>query len=221
MRTFTILLSTTLHALIVCAVVISSVTATGDLPEPRRATEWIVVTAHVPAPPPRAPVRAAHAAAPATALNAAPLDPPAGLQPERELPAFDDQPEPNAAIGAGLAIDGNVGDDVPSPPPAPAPEQRRAPIPVGGSIRPPVKVRHVTPVYPAIPLAADISGLVILQAVIGEDGRVDDVKVLRGNPLFDQAAIDAVRQWQFTPTLLNGQPVPVVMTVTVSFRSTR
>jgi protein TonB len=58
---------------------------------------------------------------------------------------------------------------------------------------------------------------VILETVIGEDGRVRNLKVLRSIPLLDQAAIDAVRQWQFTPPLLNRQPVAVVMTVTVTF----
>ena len=57
----------------------------------------------------------------------------------------------------------------------------------------------------------------ILEATIGPDGRVQDVKVLRSIPLLDQAALDAVRQWVFTPTLLNGVPVPVIMTVTVQF----
>jgi len=58
---------------------------------------------------------------------------------------------------------------------------------------------------------------VILEAVIDEGGSVRDVKVLRSVALLDQAAIDAVRQWRFTPTLLSGEPVPIVMTVTVSF----
>ena len=55
-------------------------------------------------------------------------------------------------------------------------------------------------------------------AVIGEDGGVRDVRVLRSIPLLDAAAVEAVRQWGFTPTLLNGEPVPVVMTITVAFR---
>ena len=66
-----------------------------------------------------------------------------------------------------------------------------------------------------------MQGIVILEAVISETGRVRDVRVLRSIPLLDNAAIDAVRQWQFTPTLLNGQPVPIVMTVTVSFELKR
>ena len=57
----------------------------------------------------------------------------------------------------------------------------------------------------------------IIEATIGPDGAVKDAKVLRSIPLLDQAALDAVRQWQFTPTLLNGVPVPVIMTVTVQF----
>lgn len=61
----------------------------------------------------------------------------------------------------------------------------------------------------------------ILEAEIGEDGRVRNTRLLRSIPLLDEAAIGAVRQWRFTPTLLNGEPVPVVMTVTVAFTLTR
>ena len=57
----------------------------------------------------------------------------------------------------------------------------------------------------------------ILEALIGEDGAVGDVRVLRSAPLFDEAAITAVKQWRFSPTLLNAEPVPLVMTVTVCF----
>jgi periplasmic protein TonB len=59
---------------------------------------------------------------------------------------------------------------------------------------------------------------VIVEATIGPNGNVQDAKVLRSHPLLEAAALDAVRQWEFTPTLLNGSPVSVVMTVTVDFR---
>ena len=62
-----------------------------------------------------------------------------------------------------------------------------------------------------------MQGIVILEAVIGPNGNVTEVKVLRSVPLLDEAAITAVKQWQYTPTLLNGVPVPVIMTVTVNF----
>jgi TonB family protein len=92
-----------------------------------------------------------------------------------------------------------------------------APVRVGGNVAPPKKTRHVPPVYPPEAQQAHVQGLVIIEATIGEDGKVRDARVLRSIPLLDQAAIDAVRQWEFTPTLVNGVPVPVVMTVTVNF----
>ena len=71
--------------------------------------------------------------------------------------------------------------------------------------------------YPPIAQSARVQGVVILEATIGPDGKVQDVRVLRSIPLLDAAAIEAVRQWQYTPTLLNNVPVPVIMTVTVNF----
>ena len=88
---------------------------------------------------------------------------------------------------------------------------------VGGSIKPPMKVKNVAPIYPEIAKSARVSGVVVVEATVGEDGKVMDTKVLRSVPLLDQAALDAVRQWEYTPTLLNGKPVPVVTTVTINF----
>jgi periplasmic protein TonB len=92
------------------------------------------------------------------------------------------------------------------------------PIRVAGNIRPPAKIRNVQPAYPLIAQRARVQGVVILEATIGATGKVEDVRVLRSIPLLDQSAIDAVRQWEYEPTLLNGVPVPVIMTVTVNFR---
>ena len=89
---------------------------------------------------------------------------------------------------------------------------------VGGKIKPPIKMNDVKPVYPAIAQTAGVTGAVIIEATIGLDGKVIDAKVLRSVPLLDQAALDAVRQWEYAPTLLNGVPVPVVMTVTINFK---
>ena len=84
-------------------------------------------------------------------------------------------------------------------------------------MRPPTKTKHVAPVYPPLAQSAAVQGVVILEVIIASDGKVQDARVLRSIPLLDQAAIDAVRQWEFTPTLLNGSPVPLFMTVTVQF----
>ena len=100
---------------------------------------------------------------------------------------------------------------------APPAAQTPAPVRVGGAIRPPMKTKHVNPIYPREAQAGRVQGIVILETVIGVDGTVRDAKVLRSVPLLDAAAVDAVRQWEFEPTQVNGVPVPVVMTVTVNF----
>jgi protein TonB len=95
---------------------------------------------------------------------------------------------------------------------------KAAAVRVGGKIKPPTKIKNVTPVYPAAAKSANVAGMVIIEATIGGDGKVIAAKVLRSVPMLDEAALDAVRQWEFTPTLLNGAPVPIVMTVTVNFK---
>jgi protein TonB len=91
------------------------------------------------------------------------------------------------------------------------------PIRVGGDVQASKLIKKVEPVYPELAKEARVSGIVILQVTINAEGLVEDVKVLRGNPLLDDAAVEAVRQWVYTPTTLNGEPVPVVATVTVNF----
>jgi TonB family protein len=88
---------------------------------------------------------------------------------------------------------------------------------VGGNIRPPTRTHFVEPAYPQTARAAGVQGVVILELVIGEDGAVSTARVLRSIPPLDQAALDAVRQWRYEPTLLNGVPTRTVMTATVNF----
>jgi periplasmic protein TonB len=88
---------------------------------------------------------------------------------------------------------------------------------VGGQIKAPTKIRNVQPVYPQIAQSARVQGIVIIEATIDPSGKVTDTRLLRSIPLLDQAALDAVRQWEYEPTLLNGVAVPVIMTVTVNF----
>jgi protein TonB len=107
------------------------------------------------------------------------------------------------------------------PPPPPPPVIKQPPpevVHVGGNVLAPRKIRDVKPVYPVIAQRSRVEGLVILEATIDTAGRVINVRVLQSKALLDQAAIDAVRQWEFTPTLLNGVPVSVIMNVTVNFR---
>jgi TonB family protein len=88
---------------------------------------------------------------------------------------------------------------------------------VGGNFTPPRKTAHVSPIYPDEALRARVQGVVIVEARIEADGKILHARVLRSIPMLDQAALDAVRQWEFTPTLQEGSPVPVLMTMTVQF----
>jgi protein TonB len=87
----------------------------------------------------------------------------------------------------------------------------------GGTIREPRKIVHVPVVYPEAARQARIEGRVLLEATIDERGVITGLRVLRSQPLLDGAAIAAVRQWRYTPTLLNGVPVRVLLTITVNF----
>lgn len=102
---------------------------------------------------------------------------------------------------------------------AAAPATGPAPVRVGGNIRPPRKLVDVKPIYPPGMREAGREGIVPLEALIGVDGRVSSVRVVSAqvHPDLAIAAAEAVRQWQFEPTLLNGSPVDVVMTVSVRF----
>ena len=90
-------------------------------------------------------------------------------------------------------------------------------IRVGGRIRAPIRIKEVAPVYPAIARSARVQGDVVIEATIDEEGNVADARVVKSVPLLDQAALEAVRQWHYQPTLLNGVPTAVVTTVTVKF----
>ena len=91
------------------------------------------------------------------------------------------------------------------------------PVRVGGGIKPPTKIKDVRPVYPPIAQSARVQGVVIIEATIAPDGHVAEARILRSIPLLDDAALAAVKQWEFTPTLVNGAAVPVIMTATVNF----
>jgi len=105
-------------------------------------------------------------------------------------------------------------------PPESALRQNASPEPlrIGGNIRPPQKTKDVTPQYPRAATAERVTGVVILDVLVDPDGSVAVVEVLRSVPGLDNAAVAAVQQWEYTPTLLNGVPVPVIMTVTVNFQ---
>ena len=170
-----------------------------------------------PAPPAAQPAAAARAV-PAARADAAPVNVPSGVKPDSGI---EHDPEPDTPAGVEGGVPGGVAGDIVSglngPPPPPVPTAPSAPMRLWSGVKPPTKIKDVPPVYPFIAQAAKVSGMVIIEAVVGPDGRVTDARILRSIPLLDRAALDAVSQWVYTPTLFNGVPVAVIMTVTVTF----
>jgi periplasmic protein TonB len=214
MRTWTLALSVCAHAVAIGVVIVAPIFATTDLPEPRRILIFESVTP-IQLPDIPQPIRSQPAPTPVQ-TSAVPLTEPLDLAPEIPRTNAELVVDVGVPDGSGVptGLFGPVGDVVAPPP---SPPVRKEPLPIGGNIRPPARVRYVQPVYPRFALQGGVQGTVILQAVIDEQGSVREVKVLRSIPLLDDAAVQAVAQWKFTPTLLNGTPVPVVMTVTVGF----
>jgi protein TonB len=91
-------------------------------------------------------------------------------------------------------------------------------MPVGGDVQSAKLIKHPAPTYPAIAISARVQGAVVLQAIIGKDGTVRDLKVVSAaSPLLVRSAMDAVKQWTYSPTLLNREPVEVITEITVNF----
>jgi TonB family protein len=126
--------------------------------------------------------------------------------------------QPGAARGPGG--DGVRMAFVPAPPADPefkAIADRLLPLKIGGEIKAPKKTRDVRPIYPVEAQANRIQGVVIIEAVLDAGGKVAAARVLRSIPVLDEAALAAVRQWEFEPTLMNGAPTAAMMTLTVNF----
>jgi len=210
---YTVPVSLALHTVAVLTAVIVPLMATGALPVPYNEVIFVpVMSAPLPAPPP---VHRSDLPKPPVNQNAAPLETPETITQEPE--SFEvDVPEGVGIHDLGL-VEGKTA--LIEPPPLPAPPPPKVDKPVrAGDVTPPQKIHDVSPIYPPIAQAARAQGVVIVEAVIGTDGRVQDARILRSAPLLDEAALAAVRQWLYTPTRLNGQPVSVVMTVTVRFQ---
>jgi protein TonB len=181
--------------------------------------------APVPPPPPPPPAAAAKAARPSEPTPTsgpaftAPAAIPVGIQPEKGFDLFDGEGGVVGGVEGGVpggvlgGILGGVVTEAPPPPPPPRP----APARVGGDIKAPALIHRVEPEYPPMAVAAKVTGIVILEATVNEAGAVTDVRTLRSIILLDQAAINAVKQWRYQPLVLNGQPVPFILTVTLSF----
>lgn len=206
------------HTLAIGTVVVVPLLATGAFPTPQTVLA-IAVPPPAPEPPPPPPV---DAPAPPTPVPSPDINPHAA---PAEAPSVTTAPPPMFAGVVGIRPTdrvASVADPVTLAVPPPPPRQESSgPLPVGGNIREPRKIHHVAPLYPMIARAAKVEGAVILEATIAKDGSVTGVRILRSVPMLDEAAVSAVREWRYSVPTLNGQPVDVLMTVTVRFALSR
>ena len=129
---------------------------------------------------------------------------------------------PGAIPGSGPVGNGAIIVDKPVARTTPAPEVKSAPVPsvpvrVGGKVRAPELIHDVRPAYPALAKQIRVQGVVRIEAIISRDGVIRDARVVSGHPLLVAAALDAVRQWRYRPTVLNDQPVEVALALEVNF----
>jgi protein TonB len=182
-----------------------------------------------PPPPPSAPAKSlanaqrTRAVAVSANANAAPIEAPAEIKPE--LPSLEHAGGQEGGVEGGIEggvaggiVSGLVTDATPlPPPPPPPPPPPQQPVRIGGKVVAPALLTRIEPDYPALAVAAHLEGMVILEATVGTDGRVTDVRILRSRGFLDKAAINAVQQWRYAPLTLNGVPTPFVLTVTLNF----
>jgi len=199
---------------------------TEALPKTMMATMLTAPPPPPPPPPPPAVAQIVHVKPQAHLMDAGKL-----MQPKvipKEVKIIKEDAEPDVATGmtggvpggvAGGSMGGVLGGVIGgmgAAPPPPKPHQT-GPLRVGGNVQAARILNRVQPVYPPLARQTRISGTVRLHAIIGKDGAITSLEVMSGHPLLQQAALDAVRQWRYQPTLLNGEPVDVDTTIDVIF----
>jgi len=210
--------SIALHLVALSLLLIIPLTANMILPDPATNLPDYMRVAPMPPPPPAVRIRPASSPTPQPAMETSttPIVAPSSIEPETERPGIVPDlgmpPRDGVPVGLDLPVTGKpIVVQVPEPP-RPSGPVRVADLPVS-----PRKIVDARPMYPEIARAARVEGTVLLEAVLDTSGRVTQLRVIKSVPMLDQAALDAVRQWRYTPSLYGGHAVSVLMTITVRF----
>jgi periplasmic protein TonB len=199
---------------------------TEALPKTMMATMLTAPPPPPPPPPPPAVAQVVHVKPVAHLMDAGKLVAPKVIPKDVKI-IKEDEPDmssvgmsggvPGGVAGGSMGgvIGGVIGGMGGAPPP-PKPKLS-GPLKVGGNVQAARIVNRVQPIYPPLARQTRISGTVRLHAIIGKDGTIQQLEVVSGHPLLQQAALDAVKQWRYQPTLLNGDPVEVDTTIDVIF----
>ena len=217
------------HGVIILGVAAASVfVSTNVLPAVPDMMAFVATAPPPPPPPPPPQLRRSSPAkpqpVPVSTRAAAPVEAPSSIVAEPFVLSTADEEGIEGGVEGGIAggipggiVGGLLAAPAPLPPPPPPAETRLTPVRVGGQVNTPALVHRVEPVYPAIAVQAKVTGTVILEATVNSEGRVEHVRVLRSVGLLDAAAIDAVKQWRYSPLVLNGISTPFILTVTLTF----
>lgn len=214
----TVPISIAIHMVALLMLIVIPLVANVVIPTVSVTLPDYVRVAPMPPPPIVAPRPPAGTTAPAPSATSspAPTQAPDKIGPEPSIAS----PGPDIP-GAVSAFPGDAGAITPGPtvppPPPPDPPKQTGPVRVADLPIAPRKTVDTRPIYPEIARAARVEGTVVMEAVLDPAGQVTQIRVIRSIPLLDQAAIDAVRQWRYTPSVYNGRPVSVLMTITIRF----
>ena len=211
----TVPISIAAHLGVLLMLLIVPLTADIALPLPEKDLPEFIRVAPPPPPPAFVPASRHASTSVPTDPSVAPTAAPSRIEPETPTPG----PQFDVPIGPPGGVPADVGDIAGLAPPTPPPPEspRPATVRVAQLPEPPRKIVDLRPVYPDIARKARVEGTVILESVLDTSGNVTQLRVIRSVPLLDQAALDAVRQWRYTPTVYAGRPVSVLMTITIRF----
>jgi protein TonB len=217
-KSWTVLLSTIVQALILGVMILIPLIYTEALPKTLLTTFLVAPPPPPPPPPPAAaPVKVIRPKIIPTQTMTAPRVIPKNVAIVKDeapdLAGVDGGFGVAGGTGAGGVLGGILGSSGPAPPKIAAPAR----IKVGGNVQQGKMLRQTAPVYPAIAKTAHVSGTIILHAIIAKDGSIQELQYVSGPPLLMKAAMDAVRDWRYTPTQLNGEPVEIDTTISVVF----
>jgi protein TonB len=217
-KSWTVLLSTLVQALILGVMILIPLIYTEALPKTLLSTFLVAPPPPPPPPPPAAaPVKIVRPKIIPTQSTVAPR-----VIPKNVEIVKDEAPDLAGGVDGGFGVAGGTGGvlgGILGGPSGPAPPKPAAParIKVGGQVQAAKMLRQTLPIYPAIAKTAHVAGTIILHAIIAKDGTVQALEYVSGPPLLMKAAMDAVRDWRYTPTQLNGDPVEVDTTISVVF----
>jgi protein TonB len=229
----TVLVSTVVHVALLGVLIIIPLIFVEQL----EAAKYLVALTAPPPPPPPPPPPAAAVQAKPVQVKQVQVDPGAIVAPTeipKQIARIVEEAAPTGGVvggvvgGTGGGVPGGVLGGIltdankqvgapPPPPPPPPPPAALPPQRIGGDVAQANLISAPKPQYPQLARSARVQGVVLLQATISKEGTIQDLRVISGHPLLNEAALEAVRQWRYKPQMLNNQPIEVITTITVNF----